>query len=713
MNGHVFTQASLSTFNLKSLSRTAENTSTMLKLLHFNDVYRCAPQKLAPDSTDPIDVTQFGAMLDSLRDQWNGLPDGTKDGLVLFSGDVFSPSVESSVTRGSHMVPVMNELNPNVSLTGNHDFDFGYPHLSKLIQATKFPWLLSNIVDTTTSRVPAHLFEFQVLERAGLRIGIIGLVEKDWIATVATWPPTFEYRDMKQVGLELSERLRGEHKCDVVIALTHCRFVDIALAKGLRALSPSAQAEQPIASSHGVDLILGGHDHLYYASKGMTAWEDYDTSQDILGAEADNGDVLVCKSGTDFRDLSEIILEFEPTPSGSVRKKVIKRITGKRHSTKPGSKSSENLTEVVKTFLSSVSSTLKAPVCNTMVAIDVRSQFIRTGESAAGNWFADVIRHAYDDTLAMKGCGGSDGVLICAGTLRGDSIYGPGQMTLGDILEILPFEDPIIVVELDGGKLAAIWDALEASLGSFPAQEGRFPVISGFRVSWDSRRPSGQRVLGIWCLKEVEESESGHDVPSGRSTPRLVDGEPIQRTAEKTYKVVTRQYMADGHDGFEVLKRGRHIIDDEAMMSAIVRKYLMGMAFVLASCSIMEDLTGSHYVNTMVRLVASHRESVHLHSTTKGAISRRQRERYSSSHDAIAQQWNHAAHLALRLTRSRAHYQDHLNVCTLESMSSINVDPFDGEKARAGKESKPIKFDYQDLLTISPEVDGRLKDEAR
>jgi 2',3'-cyclic-nucleotide 2'-phosphodiesterase (5'-nucleotidase family) len=54
----------------------------------------------------------------------------------------------------------------------------GYPHLSKLIDSTKFPWLLSNIVDTTTSEVPKGLREFQILERAGIRLGIIGLVEK-------------------------------------------------------------------------------------------------------------------------------------------------------------------------------------------------------------------------------------------------------------------------------------------------------------------------------------------------------------------------------------------------------------------------------------------------------------------------------------------------------------------------------------------------------
>lgn len=51
---------------------------------------------------------------------------------------------------------------------------------------------------------------------------------RDWIATVPSWPSTFEYRDMVEVGLSLSEKLRdpnGEHRCDIVIALTHSRWV--------------------------------------------------------------------------------------------------------------------------------------------------------------------------------------------------------------------------------------------------------------------------------------------------------------------------------------------------------------------------------------------------------------------------------------------------------------------------------------------------------
>ena len=81
----------------------------------------------------------------------------------------------------------------------------------------------------------------------------------------------------------------------------------------------------------------------------------------------------------------------------------------------------------------------------------------------------------------MKTDGDSDGVLICRGTLRGDSVYSPGTspgpklktmglskaaggIALGDIMEALPFENPIVMKEVDGETL---WGALE----TWPPQE--------------------------------------------------------------------------------------------------------------------------------------------------------------------------------------------------------------------------------------------------
>lgn len=100
--------------------------TTTLPLLCFNDVYR-VKQRFVPQPGSPADpssssgeqyinVSQFGQLVHSIRDKWVDRDeeryDGgkEKDGLILFAGDVFNPSVESSVTRGSHMVSLYVEL---------------------------------------------------------------------------------------------------------------------------------------------------------------------------------------------------------------------------------------------------------------------------------------------------------------------------------------------------------------------------------------------------------------------------------------------------------------------------------------------------------------------------------------------------------------------------------------------------------------------------
>jgi 5'-nucleotidase len=120
----------------------------------------------------------------------------------------------------------------------------------------------------------------------------------------------------------------------------------------------------------------------------------------------------------------------------------------------------------------------------------------------------------------------------------------------------------------------------------------RFPVISGFRVVWDSRRPPGQRVLSVHLDPEIGEStiDTPTDTP-GEATPAQsaavnVSHEPIEEVKRekggKMYKVVTREYLAGGHDGYDMLKGNKYLIEDEGgqMMSTVVRKYLLGKSAV-------------------------------------------------------------------------------------------------------------------------------------
>lgn len=89
-------------------------------------------------------------------------------------------------------------------------------------------------------------------------------------------------------------------------------------------------------------------------------------------------------------------------------------------------------------------------------------------------------------------------------------------------------------------------------------------------MTWDSRKDPGSRVLGIWLLKPNASFQ--------------VDEEPIERvTGGRKYKIVTREYLAQGHDGFSMLTRGQLLIDHDsgAIMSSIVRKYVLGGVNIL------------------------------------------------------------------------------------------------------------------------------------
>ncbi|KAK8759231.1 hypothetical protein V5799_003137, partial [Amblyomma americanum] len=141
---------------------------------------------------------------------------------------------------------------------------------------------MSNVIDNETGRLLADGEEFQILERSGKKIGLIGLVEEEWLATLATIDPEdVEYKDFVTEGRRLARLLKQKKGVDYVIALTHMRTPnDCRLA----------------ANVDEVDLILGGHDHVYEVKK-------------VNGKH-------VIKSGTDFRQFSRITLTF--TASGVV-----------------------------------------------------------------------------------------------------------------------------------------------------------------------------------------------------------------------------------------------------------------------------------------------------------------------------------------------------------------------------------------------------------
>lgn len=125
---------------------------------------------LQPGDKEPVGgVARFKTAIDQYRHE---------NTLVLFSGDVFSPSLLSNDYNGAQMIEPLNAFNIDVACFGNHDFDFLIDQVMKLKRQTNFPWLLTNVFDNQTGNRMGDADEFKIFQKGGFKIGLFGLAEK-------------------------------------------------------------------------------------------------------------------------------------------------------------------------------------------------------------------------------------------------------------------------------------------------------------------------------------------------------------------------------------------------------------------------------------------------------------------------------------------------------------------------------------------------------
>ncbi|XP_047120088.1 trifunctional nucleotide phosphoesterase protein YfkN isoform X1 [Schistocerca piceifrons] len=408
---------------LTTLSGGAMATSP-ITILHYNDVYNIESR-----ATEPVGgAARFCTAIKSFSHL---------NPLVLFSGDIFSPSMLSSFTKGEQMVPVLNECGTHCAVFGNHDFDFGLEVLGELVNQTTFPWLMSNVIDQETGRPLGDGRITYVVDWNGKRIGLVGLVEKEWLDTLATInPEEVTFLDFVEAGKKLGAQLKQEG-CDYVIALTHMRMPnDIKLAEAVEE----------------IDLILGGHDHIY----------------DIRQV---NGKYVV-KSGTDFRQFSKITVTFDKNNIDVNVEEI--NVSSEYCEDAILSKALEKYSSIMEGKMDEVLGSFAVP-------LDGRFESVRTCETNLGNWVCDVV-------LAATG---ADLVLLNSGTFRSDMIHPAGPFTMRELVAVIPMMDPLLVLSVTGNDILR---ALENGVSNYPKLEGRFPQVAGLSFAFDPSKAAGQRV---------------------------------------------------------------------------------------------------------------------------------------------------------------------------------------------------------------------------
>jgi 2',3'-cyclic-nucleotide 2'-phosphodiesterase/3'-nucleotidase len=158
------------------------------------------------------------------------------------------------------MAAVMSAMRYDAMAVGNHEFNFGLAVLRKAEKESSFPWLSANTLNAA-DRTPAFP-EYVVRDVGGVKACVLGLTTPN----IPSWEPEpnrpgLVWEDPVQTARRLVPLLRGEKRCDVVVALFHSGLeVDIKSGQ-----PDGTDAENRVVALAkgvpGIDLILTGHTH--------------------------------------------------------------------------------------------------------------------------------------------------------------------------------------------------------------------------------------------------------------------------------------------------------------------------------------------------------------------------------------------------------------------------------------------------------------------
>lgn len=173
--------------------------------------------------------------------------------LLVCGGDVFSgnPIVDNYTPKGYPMIDIMNRVGFDVSVIGNHEFDYGEDVLKERIDQSEFAWICAN-VDMSESIIGQPL-DYKTISIDGLKITFLGLVEttgKGDIPLTHPWKiKNIQFIRPENVVTQYAD-LKETEESDLLIALTHL---------GHQAPSGAMGDFKMAEEFPYFDMIIGGH----------------------------------------------------------------------------------------------------------------------------------------------------------------------------------------------------------------------------------------------------------------------------------------------------------------------------------------------------------------------------------------------------------------------------------------------------------------------
>ena len=211
-----------------------------LVILHSNDMHG---DFLSKDNQQLVGgVSMLSGYVTDVREKEESV-------LYCIAGDMLQGSLIDSEFKGISTMEIMNYIAPDIACIGNHEVDYGLPHLLFLEKYAKFPIISANfyLKNQNTRLLNGHRF----IEIDGIKVLFIGILTEAILDSLKSDKFISTFIDIKDAASEVGKICDTYRTVDVdlTVLLTHIGFEnDCKLAE---LLDPE----------WGVDLIIGGHSH--------------------------------------------------------------------------------------------------------------------------------------------------------------------------------------------------------------------------------------------------------------------------------------------------------------------------------------------------------------------------------------------------------------------------------------------------------------------
>lgn len=467
--------------------------------------------------------TQVASVVEEERAKFGTGGDNAGTALLSTGDNIGASTYVSSSQNDSPTIDVLNAMGVQASAVGNHEFDKGIDDLTgRVTSEADFPYLAANVYDKGTENVVDGLDEYSVVDVAGVKIAVIGVVTKDTTSLVS--PDGISGLDfgdptdaVNRVAGELEE-LPEDEQPDMTVVEAH---LGASTTESLEAAEASnAEFKKLVTEADAsVDVLFTGHTHLPYKFEAPVPGEP-DRTRPVLEA-ANYGDIVgqveLRADGQGHWDAGPVnLLE---TADKSYDSPVVDEVA--------------DIVSAADEKAKELGSEVAGTVSEDITRAKKGDEEDRGSESTLGNLVADALKEGVEETqldeadFGITNPGGLRTDLLC------DDIYNDEdkcEVTVAELNGVLPFANDHGVVTMKGSDVIGLFEEQWQPNGSSRAFL-HLGISDDLDVVYDSKADRDEHVKSV-----------------------KVDGEEIDE--DKEYRVATLSFLAAGGDNFTSFAEG-------------------------------------------------------------------------------------------------------------------------------------------------------------